>query len=80
MRPSRPKTLLGWSLLSILLSSCVTEPKFVKLYVGEPEAAGIHRKQSGDMISCTDPVFKKFLCVREDELSTLVEKANACEP
>lgn len=79
MKLSTPRTLLVWSLSSILLSSCSTPAKSVKMFVGSPESASIERRQSGEVISCTDATFKNFICVKDDEMANLIGRIKNCE-
>lgn len=66
-------------LLLFVLSSCKSPPKpnqpdyKPKLYAGDSANISVTRKQSGEVIQCSDPRFDKFVAMRYEELSCIYE-------
>lgn len=70
------KTLLVLS--AVLTISCATEKKNIRVYSGDHQSASISRFQEGEVISCTNPVFSRMMCLDSEDFYRLVDTAENC--
>lgn len=66
---------------TLILNGCVIAQKqsdfAPKLYVGRSTKVALFRKQSGAVISCTDPVFDDYIAMHKSDWDCLIKHYKA---
>jgi len=66
------KMVILASLSLLLINSCVSVPKNIKIFQGSSKDAGIIRAQDKSYVSCVDKKIDEYLCINKKDFSDLL--------